>query len=191
MAVFLGTPMTLERRSNTDMQTRMRTLGLIFSLTFLGGVVSAGAAESTLPSRPVLPRDVGVAPPTRIPDALTESPQPQGTPVATAEIPKAVRRAVVSDAAKRFNVAESAVVLVRAEQVTWSDGSLGCFERGVFYTQNLVPGYLVVAKTSAGELAYHTDARSQAKSCGTGLPTRARRPADKTTGPATQPAADR
>jgi hypothetical protein len=182
MAVFLGTPMTLERRSNTDMQTRMRTLGLIFSLTFLGGVVSAGAAESTLPSRPVLPRDVGVAPPTRIPDALTESPQPQGT---------AVRRAVVSDAAKRFNVAESAVVLVRAEQVTWSDGSLGCFERGVFYTQNLVPGYLVVAKTSAGELAYHTDARSQAKSCGTGLPTRARRPADKTTGPATQPAADR
>jgi len=170
------------------MQTRMRTLGLF--LLFLGGAVSAGAAESTLPSRPILPRETGIAPPTRIPDAETVSPLPKGTPVAIADVPRAVRRAVVADAAKRFKVAESGVVLARAEQVTWSDGSLGCAEPGVMYTQNLVPGYLIVATTDAGELAYHTDSRSQAKSCGPGRPTTARKMSEKTPVRGAQPAPD-
>ena len=95
------------------------------NLLVLAGVlaVSAGAADT-----PQTPR--GIAPPTRIPDIETLTPLPSGEPVATAQIPLAVRRAVVADAAKRFNVAESAVVLARAEQLTWSDGSLGCPEAG-------------------------------------------------------------
>lgn len=172
------------------MQTRMRTLGLFFSLTFLGGAVSVGAAQGTAPSRPIFTRDAGVAPPQRIPAALTDAPQPRGTPVSTAQVPKPVRHAVVADAAKRFNVAESAVVLTRAEQVTWNDGSLGCPEPGTTYTQNLVPGYFIVARTSAGELGYHTDARGQAKSCAVRLPID-RQPVEKPPGPATQPPADR
>jgi hypothetical protein len=109
--------------------------------------------------------EVGIAPPTRIPDALEARPEPAGTAVASAAVPQAVRRAVAADAAKRFKVAESAVVLTRAEQVTWSDGSLGCTEPGRFYTQNLVPGYRIAAKTSAGELIYHTDSRGNVVSC--------------------------
>jgi hypothetical protein len=171
------------------MRELMRTLGW---LIFLGGAVSAGAADGTLPSRPVLPRDTGVAPPTRIPNVETVAPLPQGTPVDTASVPKAIRRAVVADAAKRFNVAESAVVLARAEQVTWSDGSLGCAEPGRVYTQNLVPGYLIVAKTAVGELAYHTDARGlQARSCGAGRPVPAQKLSDKMPIRGTQPATDR
>lgn len=120
--------------------------------------VPAGAAET---------RDVpqGIAPPTRIPDVEPSAPMPAGVPVATSRMPRAVRRAVVMDAAKRFNVAESAVVLVRAEQVTWSDGALGCPESGGMYTQMLVAGFRVVAKTSAGELTYHTDSSGNAVSC--------------------------
>jgi hypothetical protein len=143
---------------------------LLISILILGGAVSAGAAEGTLPARPVLPHDTGIAPPTRIPDAAGLSTLPAGTPVATASIPKALRRAVVADAAKRFSVSESDVVLVRAEQVTWSDGSLGCAEPGGIYTQALVPGYLIVAKTAQGELSYHTDSRALARSCGAGRP---------------------
>ena len=133
------------------------------NLLVLAGVlaVSAGAADT-----PQTPR--GIAPPTRIPDIETLTPLPTGEPVATAQIPLAVRRAVVTDAAKRFNVAESAVVLARAEQLTWSDGSLGCPEAGHMYTQMLVAGFLVVAKTSAGELAYHTDSRGSVVSCRAG-----------------------
>ena len=124
--------------------------------------VLARAEESNPPARQV-------APPKRIPDvvpgSLVENLQPAGEPVNAASIPRAVRRAVVMDAAKRFNVAESAVVLSRAEQVTWSDGSLGCPQPGLKYTQMLVAGYRVVATTTAGALTYHTDSRGNVVNC--------------------------
>ena len=111
-----------------------------------------------------------IAPPQRIPDiaadVMVESLQPVGEPVNTASMPRGVRRAVVADAAKRFNVAESAVVLARAERLAWSDGSLGCPEPGVVYTQMLVEGFRVDAMTSAGTLTYHTDSRGSVVSCG-------------------------
>jgi len=130
-------------------------------ILILAGVVAASAACAA--DTPLTPRQI--APPKRIPDIETLTPLTAGEPVSTALIPLEVRRAVVADAAKRFNVAESAVVLTRAEQLTWSDGSLGCPEPGVMYTQMLVAGFRVVAKTSAGELTYHTDSRGNAVSC--------------------------
>lgn len=120
-------------------------------------VACADAADTRAPR--------GIAPPKRIPDTEAVTPLPTGEPVATSQIPRAVRRAVVADAAKRFNVAESAVVLARAEQLTWSDGSLGCPEPGRMYTQMLVAGFRVVATTGAGELTYHTDSRANAVTC--------------------------
>lgn len=128
---------------------------------FLAALITAPAGAANTPDVPQ-----GIAPPTRIPYVESSTPMPAGEPVATAQIPRAVRRAVVTDAAKRFNVAESAVVLARAEQVTWSDGSLGCPEPGAMYAQLLVAGFRVVARTSAGELTYHTDSLGQAVSCG-------------------------
>jgi hypothetical protein len=104
------------------------------------------------------------APPVRIPAPALNG-QPEGQPVATTAIPAGLRRAVVADAAGRFKVAESAVVLTRAEQVTWPDGSLGCPEPGMMYTQSLVPGFRVVAKTVAGELLYHTDQVGNLRNC--------------------------
>jgi hypothetical protein len=42
-----------------------------------------------------------------------------------------------------------------AERVTWSDGSLGCPEPDVMYTQALVDGYRIVLLTEEGEVAFH------------------------------------
>jgi hypothetical protein len=166
----------------------MKTLDWLLTLTILGGAVSAGAtADGTSPSRPVLSREAGRAPPARIPPALEESAQPTGTPVATADIPKSVRRAVVTDAARRFKVAESGVVLTRAEQVTWSDGSLGCPEPGMRYTQNLVAGYVIVVRTGAGEQTYHTDTRGQARSCAWVRPKSNRKLPETLPGPSVPP----
>ena len=92
--------------------------------------------------------------------------EPAGASVPSASVPREVRRAVVADAARRFKVAESAVVLGQAEQVTWSDGSLGCPQRGQMYTQNLVAGYRIVAITSEGQMVYHTDSQGFAVTCG-------------------------
>lgn len=138
-----------------------------------GTDASAGTASPT----------TGRAPPTRIPDPVESTLAPQGAPVTTAEMPGEVRRAVVEDAARRFKVEPSAVVLTRAEQVTWPDGSLGCPEPGRMYTQMLVAGYRVVAKTAAGEMTYHTDTRGNLVNCAARLP----RKAVKQGGDAAQP----
>ncbi len=105
----------------------------------------------------------GIAPPTRLPDPRPVS--AAGELVATATIPREVRRAVVADAARRFKVDETAVVLARAEKLSWRDGSLGCPQPGQMYSQALIPGFRVVAKTSEGDLVYHTDTRGQAVVC--------------------------
>jgi|SRR5690349_24817738 len=111
-----------------------------------------------------------IAPPKRIPDVVIpgvglDGAQPAGEPVNTASMPRVVRRAVVADAARRFQVAESAVVLANAEQVTWSDSALGCPEPGRSYTQMMVEGYRVTATTAAGRLLYHTDMRGNVATC--------------------------
>jgi len=114
------------------------------------------------------PMKTGIGPPTRIVDAAAPA-GPAGVAVPSASIPREVRRAVVADAAKRFKVAESAVVLTQAEKVTWSDASLGCPEPGGMYAQMLVEGFRVVAKTAAGSLTYNTDSGGKVVNCGPAL----------------------
>jgi hypothetical protein len=109
------------------------------------------------------PVKAAMAPPTRIP--AVEPPAPAGEPIAIASVPRDVRRAVVADAAKRFKVASNAVVLANAEKVNWNDGALGCPEPGHLYTQMIVAGFRVVAKTREGNLTYHTDANGNVRSC--------------------------
>jgi hypothetical protein len=95
---------------------------------------------------------------------------PPGDVVTLAELPRELRRVVVADAAKRMGVAENAVVLARAERVTWNDGSLGCPQPGMGYSQALVPGYRIVARTAERELTYHTDESRGAIACAQPLP---------------------
>jgi hypothetical protein len=84
-------------------------------------------------------------------------------------VPREVRRAVVADAARRFEVAENMVVLASAERLTWNDASLGCPVPGMNYTQALVPGFRIVAKTASGAFVYHTDAAGNFATCDTQL----------------------
>lgn len=137
---------------------------IIAALVFAGlvGACAVSAEDAKPPPR-------AMAPPTRIPNPEAITMLPEGHAVSTSVIPGDVRRAVVADAAKRFKVAASSVVLARAEQVTWPDASLGCPEPGTMYTQALVPGFRVVAKTTEGELQYHTDASGIVRSCELGI----------------------
>jgi len=138
--------------------SQMRTLVLACAAT-VGLATSAFAAD-----KPATPR--GVAPPTRIPDVVYA--QPAGEHVDIASVPRTVRRAVAADAARRFAVSENEVVLVSAERLTWNDGAMGCPEPGRMYTQMLVPGFRVTAKTSAGQMIYHTDSRDAVVDCAPG-----------------------
>lgn len=126
---------------------------LLVALAMAGPAIAGGEGPPT-----------GIAPPKqRIPPP--PAPRPEGQPVTTAGVPREVRRAVVSDAARRLGVSESAVVLTDAERVTWSDGSLGCQEPGMNYSQALVPGFRITAKSDVGGYRYHTDTTGNLALC--------------------------
>ena len=62
---------------------------------------------------------------------------------------------VIALAEEETGVDPSEIEVVLAEAVTWSDGSIGCPEEGMMYTQTLVPGYRVILDVAGEELAFH------------------------------------
>lgn len=66
--------------------------------------------------------------------------------------PEELRRAIV-DLAGHLGVAVSEVKVVDAHAETWRDGSLGCPQAGVTYTQATVDGYQLTL--AVGEVTYH------------------------------------
>jgi hypothetical protein len=102
------------------------------------------------------------APPTTITDPARTLPPGRGpTPVpsttdrpVTGEVPEAILADVLADASTRTGVPVTEIVVLRDQAVTWPDGSLGCPEPGVVYTQALVPGYWVVLDAGGEPLDY-------------------------------------
>lgn len=47
------------------------------------------------------------------------------------------------------------IELLQARNVTWRDGSIGCPEPGMMYTQALVPGYLIQLRVDGELYNYH------------------------------------
>jgi hypothetical protein len=75
-----------------------------------------------------------------------------GTPV-DPSLP--VVRAAVDDLAGRLGIESDAVTVVDARAVTWPDGSLGCPQPGMLYTQVLVDGMLVILEAGGQRYEYH------------------------------------
>ncbi len=73
----------------------------------------------------------------------------------------------VSDLADRLGVDESAITIVSIEEVTWSDGSLGCPEPGMMYTQALENGSMIVVEVDGTEYQYHSGAGRDPFYCAT------------------------
>jgi hypothetical protein len=122
------------------------TRHLLVALTAAALLAACGAADD----------DPGVGPPE---DSATDGDEP--TPDAPepdqdegTDLDAAVEDAV-ADLAASAGVDASQVEVRTAEQVTWSDGSLGCPEPGMMYTQALVPGYRIVLAVDGTEVAYH------------------------------------
>lgn len=61
----------------------------------------------------------------------------------------------MSDFAERQGVDVDEVVVAGYAEVTWPDGSLGCPQPGVMYTQALVPGQQLVLQVGDTTASYH------------------------------------
>lgn len=110
----------------------------------------------------------GVATPSAVEQPVSNSPVTEETPAATmptADITEAGLAALLSSAAEEAGVDLDEVRVVTAEEVTWSDGSLGCPQPDMAYTQALVPGFRVVVEIDGEELHFHAAQGGEFRIC--------------------------
>lgn len=95
-------------------------------------------------------------------DEPTNSDDASGTPLPTtpSKVPDEVIQrepvqAAIADLAKRQNVEPNAVEVVSFADVVWRDGSIGCPQDGMMYTQALVPGHLLILAVDGNDAHYH------------------------------------
>jgi hypothetical protein len=73
---------------------------------------------------------------------------------------QALLHTLLDDAARRSALPVERLRVASAQPVTWPDGSLGCPQPGMLYTQALVPGWRITIELPAtGSLLYHASER--------------------------------
>jgi hypothetical protein len=92
-------------------------------------------------------------------------PVPSASTGTVGEVPEDLLDSILADAAVVADNEVSEIEIVRAEAVTWSDGSLDCPEPGMLYTQALVDGYHVVLEVDGIELDYRATASGDFRRC--------------------------
>lgn len=111
----------------------------------------ASAAIDAVATLPVLVQSV----PTPLPSATAPAAREEN-PVYPASLQPLVDL-ILADLEARTGSPRSALRLAAFEGVTWNDGSLGCPQPGVMYTQALVPGYRFVFALGDRQYNYHTN----------------------------------
>jgi len=129
------------------------------------------AACATLPAQPAPATLTPLSPestatparPTPSPALATLPPENQPVPVQTGiqELPpQSLLEAIIADLALRAGVSAEAIAVVSSEAIVWNDGSLGCPQPDVVYTQALVPGYQIILEAGGQKFDYHTSERN-------------------------------
>ena len=97
-------------------------------------------------------------PPERIPGDLT-------TGGVTGEVPPELLEPVIAAAAELAGVDPADTRVVTAQEMMWPDGSLGCAEPGMMYTQAIVPGYWVIIEAGGEGYDYRLDDQGRFRLC--------------------------
>ena len=111
-------------------------------------VLGARAAEQVEP-----------APPSASPTLTEENPPVKG------ELPQGILDRILKEAAALAKVSREQLVIVRAQSVVWNDGSLGCPEPGMMYTQALVNGYWVIVEAAGKKYDFRVDRGGNFRLC--------------------------
>ena len=85
--------------------------------------------------------------------------EPDDRAAVTGEVPEEMLDAIMAELSRKYGVPTESVEVVRAESKVWNDGSLGCPQPGVMYTQALVDGYHIVLRHGEQEYDYRASAR--------------------------------
>lgn len=121
------------------MSVSISAVALILAACGVDSSGDAGVADSVAP-------DTTQATSTTVVDLEVEEPMPDESELVNAAI---------ADLASRLNVSQESVEVVRAGPVEWPDGSLGCPEEGMSYTQAVVEGTEVLLGSDGRVYMYH------------------------------------
>jgi hypothetical protein len=124
------------------------------SLSFVLGValLTEGCAQLPAPSAPESP--LPAAAPTL---ELVQEDGVQQEETMSAEVnANPIVAAAIKDLSRRLGVEARAIEVVSYEEVTWGDGSLGCPQPGMMYTQSLVEGTHTVLRVDGVDYSYHS-----------------------------------
>ena len=70
--------------------------------------------------------------------------------------PNAQVATAMTDIVNRIGASAGAIEVVSVEEVTWPDGSIGCPQPGMRYTQAIVNGTRIVLRVSGADYEYHS-----------------------------------
>ena len=91
-------------------------------------------------------------------ESASPSASPSGSPGPSVSpgslVPAELLQPVLEDASSQSGVPANAITIVKATPVTWNDGSLGCPQPGVVYTQALVDGWQVIVEAGGTRIDY-------------------------------------
>lgn len=157
--------MTIQRRTTRTATPKVMVVAAALALASCGGDDAASDPATTVPATtlpatttpdttvPATTVPATTAPDTTVPATTApDTTQPETT--MPAEQPPVVETAI-ADLAERTTRSASEISVARYESVTWSDGSIGCPEPGMSYTQALVPGYRIELVADGVSYWYH------------------------------------
>ena len=157
------------------MKNTARLVGLMAATWVVGTACGAGP-PSEMPAKNqdmearAAARTRAVKP---LPEAVPATPA-AAQAAATGEVPQELLARIREDLAKHTSAEPAAFEVIRAESVTWNDGSLGCSRPGEYYTQAQVPGYRVLLSHEGRQYDYRASSRGHFMLCTSPTPFRPR-----------------
>ncbi|MGL5861068.1 MAG: hypothetical protein ACRCY9_07435, partial [Phycicoccus sp.] len=146
----------LVARSRFAVVTAAVTVGLLSACGSTDATSTSGSgAGASTPATSPAPSSPSVPPTTSPPPGPGSGPSippPADGGVPTSVTSRAEVKAAVADAAGRAGVTPAQAVPTTHQQVTWTDGSLGCPQKGMSYTQAEVEGEVLVVRAGGAIL---------------------------------------
>lgn len=115
-----------------------------------------------------------VVAPDRINDGMANTPErvppTEEMQSVTGEVPSEILDLILQDLAGRTGEPVTSVTVIQAQEVVWNDGSLGCPQPGVMYTQALVNGYWIILEVAGKKFDYRAARTGYFTLCENGIP---------------------
>lgn len=140
-------------------------------------VTAMGCSSANTDGEPAAPEPNTLAMPTAdsiitpLPSTESEPESPTTMPnLKPGEVPQKFFDAILADLLNNFKVESENVSVVTSEAVVWNDGSLGCPQPGMLYTQAIINGYRIILKAGDETFDYHLSDRGYFVLCDNSLP---------------------